>query len=187
MDPTKMLEADHREAEELFSKIQKAEGQERLPLIEKLVTALRAHMQLEEDVLYPVMQPVTGAEAVEEANTEHELARKAMQDVVKLAPDEPGFGAALEALEAGIKHHVKEEEDEIFPELRSDGKNVLEQITTPFMKRRAELGMEMPAGALAASFTKDELVAEAESVGLEDAAGMNKEQLAEALADAMAG
>jgi hemerythrin-like domain-containing protein len=33
--------------------------------------------------------------------------------------DEPGFGAAVAMLTAGIKHHVKEEETEVFPKLKS--------------------------------------------------------------------
>src|SRR6478736_4924914 len=118
MDPTKLLEADHRQVEALFEAIDKASGDDRQPLIDELVTSVRAHMELEETVLYPAMGPVTGKEAVQEANTEHELARKSLEDVVRLAPDEPGFGAALDATRAGIVHHVDEEENEVFTELR---------------------------------------------------------------------
>jgi hemerythrin superfamily protein len=185
MDVTKMLEADHRLVEDLFAKIQKAEGADRQPLIDELATNLQAHMELEESVVYPTMQPVTGAEAVEEGNKEHELARKALQDVLDLAPDEPGFGAALEACEAGISHHVEEEEGEIFPELRRDGEDALAAMATPFMKKRMELGMPMDAEALAAASTKDELVAEAEQAGVDGARSMTKDELAEALVGAM--
>jgi hemerythrin-like domain-containing protein len=38
--------------------------------------------------------------------------------VEKLSPNEPGFDGALEMLEAGISHHVKEEEEEVFPKFR---------------------------------------------------------------------
>ena len=72
MDPTKLLEADHRQVEELFDRIQKADGSGRSPL--ELRTALETHMQLEEEVVYPAMKPVTGQEQIEEAQTEHELA-----------------------------------------------------------------------------------------------------------------
>lgn len=47
MDPTKLLEADHCQVEELFDRIQKADGSARSPLIGELQTALDAHMQLE--------------------------------------------------------------------------------------------------------------------------------------------
>jgi hemerythrin superfamily protein len=182
MDVTKMLEADHRQVEELFEKIEKAEGDERRPMIDELVESLRAHMELEETVVYPQMEPVTGHEMVEEGNVEHELGRKGLEDVVRLAPDEPGFGAALDAVKAGISHHVEEEENEVFPKLRSKGAQVLADMATPFMQKRAELGLPMDAAAIAAASTKDELLAEARSANIEGAASMNKTELAEALA-----
>ena len=185
MDPTKLLEADHRKVEDLFESIEKAKGADRSSLVTELETALKAHMQLEEQVLYPAMAPATGAEAVEEGNKEHELARKSLQDMIDLAPDEPGFGAAMEATKAGIEHHVEEEEGEIFPKLRKDG-TVLEKIATPFMQKRMELGLPMDAEALAAASTKDELLEEARSAGVDGAASMTKDELAEALAAKMA-
>jgi hemerythrin superfamily protein len=185
MDPTKLLEADHRQVEALFEAIDKAEGDERTPLIEELKTSLLAHMQLEERVLYPAMAPATGEESVEEANKEHELARSSLADMVDLAPDDPGFGAAMEATKAGIEHHVEEEEGELFPKLRKDSA-ILEQISTPFMKTRMELGLPMDASALAAASSKDELLEEAKNAGIDGAASMTKDELAEALASAMA-
>jgi hemerythrin superfamily protein len=186
MDVTRILEADHRTVEELFDKIENTEGAARMPLIEELATNLLAHMALEEEVVYPKMKPVTGEEPVQEGETEHELAKKALKDVQSLAPDEPGFGAALDALIAGITHHVDEEENDVFPKLRSKGESVLADMATPFMAKRLALGMPMPADALAAASSKDELVAEAENAGIDGASAMKKEELAEALSEAMA-
>src|SRR5205823_11266610 len=126
-DVTRMLEADHRQVEALFGKIEKADGSKRQPLIDELATALQGHLELEESVLYPQMESATGKEAVVEAQTEHKLARKALDEVLQLAPDEPGFGAALDAAKAGIAHHVHEEEKSVFPALRK-AVSVLEQV-----------------------------------------------------------
>jgi hemerythrin superfamily protein len=186
MDPTKMLEADHREAEQLFDQIEKAEGAERKQLVEKLTTALRSHMELEEQVLYPKMKPITGEEDYEEANTEHALARKMIDELLALSPDEPGVDGALESLKAGILHHVEEEEGDIFKKLRSEGEQILQEIATPFMQKRMELGMEMNPSAIASAFSKEELVEEAKSAGVENATSMKKEEIAEALAQRMA-
>jgi hemerythrin superfamily protein len=186
MDVTRILEADHRQVEDLFERIDKAEGQERMPLIDELATALAGHMQLEETVVYPKMEPVTGAEAVQEGETEHELARKGLTEMQDLAPDEPGFGAALEAVKAGIEHHVEEEEKDVFPKLRSEGAEVLAEMATPFMQKRLELGLPMEPAALAAASTKDELVDEATKAGVDGASSMTKDELAEALATQMA-
>jgi iron-sulfur cluster repair protein YtfE (RIC family) len=186
MDVTKVLEADHRQVEDLFAKIEKAEGAKRQPFIDELVKSLHAHMELEEEVLYPAIAPVTGKEDVQEANTEHELGRKGLEDMVRLAPDEPGFDGALESVKAGISHHVEEEETEMFPKLRKDGQAVLDKVATPFMKKRLELGLPMGADALAAASSKEELLAEAKSAGVDGASSMTKAQLADALANVMA-
>jgi len=184
MDPTKLLEADHRQVERLFEAIDKTEGDERTPLIDELKTSLLAHMALEEQVLYPAMAPATGKESVEEGSKEHELARKALTDMVDLAPDDPGFGAAMDATKASIEHHVEEEEGELFPKLRKNA-TILDEIATPFMRARVELGLPMDAAALAAASTKDELLDEANNAGIEGAASMTKDELADALASAM--
>ena len=85
--------------------------------VEKLDAALQLHMEVEEKFVYPVVERVIGDEEAEEANIEHGLARDGLAELTKLV-DEPGFGAAVAMLTAGIKHHVKEEERELFPELK---------------------------------------------------------------------
>ena len=87
------------------------------------------------------MKPVTGQEEIEEGQTEHALARSALAEMLNLAPDEPGFEAALETTKAAIEHHVQDEEGEVFPRLRQDGERVLADTATPFMRRRLELGL----------------------------------------------
>jgi hemerythrin superfamily protein len=185
MDVTRMLEADHREVEALFDKIEKAKGNARQPLIDELATSVRGHMELEETALYPEMQSVTGAEAVQEARKEHELARSSLEQMVSLAPEQPGFDAALETTKVGISHHVEEEEREVYPELRRKGRQVLDRVATPFMKKRMELGLPMEADALAAASSKDELLTEAKGAGVDGASSMSKAELADALAAKM--
>jgi hemerythrin-like domain-containing protein len=185
MDLTKLLEADHRRVEDLFDRIEKADDDERRPLVDELTTALQGHMELEESVVYPGIAPVVGDEAVEEGENEHLVGREgltAMQELV----DEPGFGAALDATKASIAHHVDEEENEVFPTVRKD-KKLLADLATEFMTKRLELGLPMEADALAAASTKDELAEEARSAGVPVTTSMTKAELAGALAEVMAG
>jgi iron-sulfur cluster repair protein YtfE (RIC family) len=187
MDPTKLLEADHRQVEQLFEQIEPAEGEERASLVDQLATALRGHMELEEQIVYPAMGEVTGEEAVQEGEKEHELARKALQDMIALSPDQPGFDGALAAVKAGIEHHVEEEEGEYFPQFRKEGREQLAAIEAPFLAKRRELGLPSDAATVAEHATKEELLEQAKAAGVSGAGSMTKTQLAEALTEAQSG
>jgi len=94
------------------------EGPERENLVKELQAALTLHMKIEEELVYPLVAEHVGAEDEEEAEVEHKLAREGLEKVTTMV-QQPGFGAAVEMLLAGIKHHVNEEETEILPELKA--------------------------------------------------------------------
>ena len=85
--------------------------------MDKLTAALELHMEIEERDVYPLVEEYVGDEEAEEATVEHGLARTGLRQLKELV-DEPGFGAVVSMLTAGIKHHVKEEEQEVLPELK---------------------------------------------------------------------
>ena len=117
-DPLRILRADHREAEQLLTRLSDSEeGAERESMIQELSEKLSLHMQLEEQMLYPLIAQCVGAEDEEEANIEHGLAREGLEKMTSMSTV-PGFGAAVEMLKGGILHHVEEEEKEILPALR---------------------------------------------------------------------
>jgi hemerythrin superfamily protein len=150
------LELEHRQAEELFSKLETAESEaEQRPLVEELVAALTKHMQVEESQVYPEVYKLD-AEMEEEAENEHQLGRDGMTKLTEMI-GEPGFGAAVAMLQAGIAHHVEEEESEVFPKLRK------------------ALGYP-PADA-----TKRDLYKQAQAAGVEGRSSMTKDELIEAV------
>lgn len=153
------LEAQHREAEALFAKLEKAQDEStQRPLVDELVAALIKHMQIEEAEVYPEVRKIDG-EMVEEAENEHELGRQGMTKLQEMI-GQPGFGAAVAMLQAGISHHVHEEEGEVFPKLR-----------------RA-------LGYRAAGATKQELYKQAQAAGIEGRSSMSKDELADAVEQA---
>jgi hemerythrin superfamily protein len=182
MDPTRILEADHREIEHLFAEIEDASGEDRVPFVERLLTTLRAHMTLEEEVVYPAVVKVTGEEAAVENKNEHAVARANLDEAESFLPGEPGLGAAMAAAQAAVSHHVEEEESDVFPKVREDGREVLDQIFSSFVKRRLELGMTVDAEALAVALSTDELRDHARRAELEGGSDMEHAELAEVLA-----
>jgi hemerythrin-like domain-containing protein len=118
-DPIAILKRDHREAEAMLKQLAGSAkpSATRRKTTAKLVAALSEHMQIEEKLVYPLVDEYVGHEEEQEAETEHSLAREGLASLEELV-DEPGFGAAVAMLTAGIKHHVKEEETEVFPKLK---------------------------------------------------------------------
>jgi hemerythrin-like domain-containing protein len=117
-DPVAILKRDHREVAQMLKVLDASKpGARRRQTVEKLTNALELHMEIEERDIYPVVKRVIGEEAAEEAGVEHGLVREGLADLRRLV-DAPGFGAVVAMLTAGIRHHVKEEEQEVFPELK---------------------------------------------------------------------
>jgi hemerythrin-like domain-containing protein len=117
-DPIAILKRDHREAAAMLKELADSKpGAKRRKTTEKLVAALTKHMTIEEQLVYPLVTKLIGKEDEKEAEIEHGLARDGLVKMTELV-DEPGYGAAVAMVTAGIRHHVKEEETEMFPELK---------------------------------------------------------------------
>ena len=119
-DPIAILKKDHREAEAMLKQLATSKpGATRRRVTGKVSSALELHMQIEERLVYPLVAERVGEEEEREAETEHELARAGVSKMNELV-DQPGFEAAVAIVTAGIKHHVKEEEKEVFPSLKQN-------------------------------------------------------------------
>jgi len=118
-DPIALLKRDHREAAAMLKVLSDSKpGATRRKTTDKLVAALTQHMAIEEDLIYPLVAERVGEKEEREAEAEHRLARDGLAKMVELV-DEGGYGAAVAMVTAGIKHHVKEEESELFPKLKA--------------------------------------------------------------------
>lgn len=170
MDLLDHLTKEHREAEAMIAKLEETEpGTVRNQLIEELTTALHTHMQVEEQFLYPIVVEVIGEEENQEAHNEHNLARDGLVKMHELR-GEPGFAAALDMVKAGISHHVEDEEEKMFPELR-----------TKAGERVARLDPEKLEAVI--DLTRDELYAKAQAADVPGRSEMSRDELARALAD----
>jgi hemerythrin-like domain-containing protein len=118
-DPIAILKRDHREAAALLKALANGKpSATRRKTNLKLVAALTLHMSIEESLVYPLIARRVGKEDAHEGTIEHGLARDGLTKMSELV-DEPGYGAAVAMVTAGIKHHVKEEETDMFPKLKA--------------------------------------------------------------------
>jgi hemerythrin superfamily protein len=190
MDPIEMLIEQHRDAEMMLEQIKRAEGDERQQLFDELEADLALHMELEERAIYPLVEELLDEEDAEEANVEHDLARQALQTAAGLLPDEPGVGDAIDALEASIKHHVEDEEEDVLPRLREklDGDRL--QALEQQMQELMAAGPQGNGGKQARSssgsgnleeMTREELYERAKKANVSGRSNMTKDELVAAL------
>jgi len=121
-DAIALLKQDHRMVEALFDEFEDAEEQEQSQLAERICNMLTVHAQIEEEILYPAAKEVFEDEEeldlVNEANVEHQSAKDLIAKIEGMTPDDEIFEATVKVLSEYIKHHVKEEEGELFPALK---------------------------------------------------------------------
>ena len=184
MDVLEHLTQEHRKVEQLFGQLSEADKAERAGLVDELEQALSVHMAVEEQHLYPIVEQVAGDEAEEEAETEHDLAREGIAKLRAMV-DKPGFGAVVDMVSAGIGHHVQEEENEIFPELRRKAAERIdrldpEQLEADVKTSGANRRSQRPTGD---GPTKSELYQQAQEAAIEGRSSMTKDELRTALAE----
>ena len=155
-----MLEADHRKVEGLFAQYEdEKEGEESVKeeLARRICGELTVHAQVEEEIFYPWLRENLDEEKmelIEEALVEHASAKDLIAQLEGASGIDEAYDAKVKVLSEYIKHHVKEEENEIFKEVR-DLREELDAVGQEMAARKAELmeelgleeGAEMPAPA----------------------------------------
>ena len=107
-----LLKADHREVETLFKEFKKTQARaHKLQLAQNICSSLRVHATIEEEIFYPAFLKATGASEIhDEAQVEHDGAKKLIAEIERAKPGDPLFDAKVTVLSEMIKHHVREEE-----------------------------------------------------------------------------
>ncbi|MFO1154263.1 MAG: hemerythrin domain-containing protein [Rhodospirillales bacterium] len=117
-----LLEEDHQHVDKLLKRIgsSKNDASKRSALLEEVYQDLEKHMHFEEAEVYPAIQKAMGEEGeLKHAVKEHREARQLLKALRKtIDKGDEGWIGQLKELQAAIKHHVSEEEDELFPQAR---------------------------------------------------------------------
>lgn len=123
MNAIQLLKKDHQTVEALFKRFEKA-GDEAHKLkgdiAGKFIKELSVHAVIEEQFLYPAARARDERldDLVLEALEEHHVAKWTLSEIEKMSPEDERFDAKVTVLMESIRHHVEEEEDELFPKLQ---------------------------------------------------------------------
>lgn len=126
MDIRKLLERDHREVEEDFRALERADDDDE-GLVEKIILELTLHAEVEERVLYPALDEVTDTDLVERARVEHEEVKDTIADIRASSADRRED--LLDQIKIVFLEHVEREESELFPMVAKElGRDRLEEL-----------------------------------------------------------
>jgi hemerythrin superfamily protein len=125
-DAIAFLKSEHRDVEDLFKKFEQlGDGahKSREATVGKIIEALSKHAAIEEEILYPeirerVEKGGDDDDMVLEALEEHHVAKATLAEIERLPSEDERFKAKVTVLMESVRHHVEEEEDELFPKVR---------------------------------------------------------------------
>jgi hemerythrin-like domain-containing protein len=147
-DAISMLKADHDKVKKMFKEFEKlAEdepGEEAEQLAKQICNELTIHTTLEEEIFYPEARSALEDEEdlVDEAEVEHASAKDLIEQIESMSSSDEKFAAKVIVLGEYVNHHIKEEQDEMFPKAKK-AKMDLEGIGEKMMQRKMELKSEM--------------------------------------------
>ena len=148
-DATELLRADHKLVSSLFAEYEKARSNaKKKELVARICQELSVHAQVEEEIFYPaVKQALKDKELVPEATVEHATLKALIAQVEGVEPDGEMFDAKIKVLSEYVEHHVKEEQDEMFPKANATKLDMAE-LGAEIVARKEEL-MAEKSGAIA--------------------------------------
>jgi hemerythrin superfamily protein len=125
-DAIEMLKKDHQEVDSLFdayeSKKERAKPSEKSHIAKLICHALTIHVAIEEEIFYPTVRKQGSddvTEQLDEAAVEHQSLKDIVGRLESASPSDALYDAGVKVLSEYVKHHVKEEEGQLFPKVRA--------------------------------------------------------------------
>jgi len=125
VDALAMLMADHKAVKALFREYEKlaksdAPDEQKEALVEDICIELALHAKVEEEIFYPAVRAaIADGDLLDEAEVEHATVKDLIAQLQEMLPYENLYDAKVKVLSEYVEHHVKEEEDEMFPKVRT--------------------------------------------------------------------
>ena len=118
MNAIELLKTDHETVEALFQQVESSDTSEHPAIFAQINAELRAHAHIEETIFYPSLQEEGSDELIEitsEAIQEHQQTKTFLGELSVASSDAEKFEPLLTKLIQDVRHHVEEEEGEMFP------------------------------------------------------------------------
>ena len=142
MDAIALLQHDHREVEQLFRQFEKLTERahrSKQKIVMKVIRELAIHAAIEEMLFYPAVRTAAlkadvralkeAADTVLESLEEHHVVKWTLSELEKMDSEDERFDAKFKVLMESVRHHVEEEQDDLFPKARRLlGKDLLEEL-----------------------------------------------------------
>jgi hemerythrin superfamily protein len=141
-----ILTADHERVMQLFERFEKAQRDEqKVRLASEICSELTAHAQLEEEIFYPAVREAIGEEdLMDEAEVEHASAKELIAQIESGSVKDDRWEAKVTVLGEYIRHHVKEEQGEMFKKVRASELD-LEALGEQLQARKGKLASKQAA------------------------------------------
>lgn len=139
-DAIALLKADHGTVSGLFDDYDKTKStKEKKALVAEICTALSVHAQIEEEIFYPAVKAALKDKLlVPEATVEHAGVKELIAQIEGAEPDGEMYDAKVQVLSEYVKHHVEEEQNEMFPKVKASSLDLLE-LGARMAARKADL------------------------------------------------
>ena len=138
----RLLKEEHHIFRELFDAGNAAEGAALKRISDELCLRLTVHMTIEEEILYPALKPVIGADEINEGIVEHDAGKYLIAELEQLDGSEELFKSKVHVLGEETIHHIDEEDEDLFEDAKAAhaaGKLDLEALGETLRVRQAEL------------------------------------------------
>jgi len=150
-DALHILAEDHKKVIEMFDEFERmkeeadTDEEAKQSLVEAACAELTIHAQVEEEVFYPAARDaIDDMDLLDEAEVEHASARQLITELAAMQPDDDLYDAKFTVLGEYVKHHIQEEEKQLFPKLKKadiDLEELGEEISERKLELREELGV----------------------------------------------
>jgi hemerythrin superfamily protein len=141
-----MLKEDHDKVKKAFKESETMDRKDTAgvqQLVQAVCEELKVHTTLEEEIFYPAArEAIADEDILNEAQVEHETAKMLIEQLDNMGPDDPNYHATFKVLGEYVTHHIKEEEGEMFPQVKKSDLD-LEELGQRMKQRKQELLGEM--------------------------------------------